>query len=288
MELGKQQFNSIQRVVKNRRFQVKANSLWKRIHNELGIGEISCSQLHLSVSDHQKLREFCRIETGLDPLDDHDISDRLTAAARTRNEKWAADSVFNGMISVNSATRSIHLKQGIATTPSGTLLQVMASDILVDSISKVLIIENGAIAMHWRLAKIPTELSDALMVYRGHGNDARSVINWLRQLPTHVQKFGYFDFDPSGLGMAVDYSLDGILVPDPLEENLLDGINNKPDTFDSQMRNRPNLREHLPQEYLDIYEWMTCRERKCAITQERITQLQWNLRLLKIQLSKKS
>lgn len=282
MSLSKKTFITIQRALHNRTFRVALNATWQEIHNELGIGSVSSKHLLLKPEDHEKLRKWASLEAGADPLTTTVSGDRLEVSSLVRDEKWATESVFSGMIQVNVRSGEIPLSQGNAVTSPGTLLSVTASEILVGENATVVLVENGIVARHWHKCRVPAVLSNALMVYRGHASEAEAVRGWLNSLPSEVRKVGYFDFDPAGLGMAIDYGVDAILIPDPLDDELVRGINNKPEAHTEQLLRRSDLGEQLPETCREIWEWMIAEGRKCAVTQERLTVLEWSLALLPI------
>ncbi|MEN8177782.1 MAG: hypothetical protein ABFS39_04100 [Pseudomonadota bacterium] len=283
MALLKKSYSSVKRVLHNHIFRVPLNQLWKEIHDELGVGELSSRHLILSAYDHTKLRDWFKLEAGADPLTTEIVGNRLQAAALVRDEKWATESVFSGMMQVNVISGVVPLVQGDAITPPGTLLEVSASEVLIDHIDTVVLVENGIVARYWHQCRIPSELSHALMVYRGHGTErTKTVRHWIKQLPSTVKKVGYFDFDPAGMGIAVDYEMDAILIPNPLDERLIEGINNKPESYDKQMAHRPGLGKQLPASCREVWLWMTGNNRKCAVTQERLLVMEWSLRQLSL------
>ena len=282
MTLSKKYYTAIQQVLRNQKSSVSLNTTWKHIHDESGIGSTSLKQLFFTAQDHEALRKWVSLEVGADPLITEVSGDRLEVASLVQNEKWATKNVFSGMIRVNMRSGEVPLSQGRVTTPSGTLLYVSAGDILVNEVAVVVLMENGVVARNWYKCRIPGELSNALMVYRGHDSEAEAVSLWLKSLPSEVKKVGYFDFDPSGLGMAIDYGVDAILIPDLLDDELVKGINNKQETHVDQLLHRPNLGSQLPKNCYEVWKWMTTENRKCAITQERLTVLGKHLRLLNI------
>lgn len=286
MPLSKRAFSSIQRVVRNRTFTVKLSNIWTEIYNELGVGEVLGKNLNLSKDDHQTLRNWFFKNSGIDPLTDDVPGDRLEVAKVTNNEKFSSIPVFNGFISICSRQKEISLQQGTATTPRGTLLRVKSSDITFAPSDKVVVTENGMAALHWHDFSIPGDVEESIMVYRGHDNEAQHVSRFLKSLPSSVLKIGFFDFDPAGIGMAVDYDCDAILIPDQLTDDLIVGINNKPDTFVDQMRKRPDLESIIPDTLLDLWSWMTSADRKCAITQERLLSNKQQLKLHHIKSNK--
>lgn len=281
MPLGIKSFTSVQNVIQNRTFKVSANKVWKELHDELGIGELSPKHLTLSPKDHDVLRNWFKLESGTDPLNTNIHGDRLDVANVTRDEKWSSEAVFSGMVKVNAATGVIPLKQGDAVTPAGTLLEVNSSDLDMERIKRVVMVENGIIARHWHRSCFPSDLSDAVMIYRGNGsNETKTVRKWIEHLPPTIMKIGYLDFDPAGIGIAIDYKMDAILIPASLSDPLLDGFNNKPECYETQMSARPRLGEQLPDSLKETWAWMTAENRKCAVTQERLSVLKWPLRVL--------
>lgn len=280
MSLLKNSFTAIQRVLRNRTFRVALSSTWQQIHDELGVGNVTAKQLVLTPKDHEKLRNWASIEAGADPLTTIISGDRLKIASMVRDEKWATESVFSGMIQVNVRGGEIPLSQGNAVTPPSTLLTVAASDILEEKVNTVVLVENGIVARNWHKCRIPEGLINALMVYRGHSSEAKAVRGWLDSLPPSVQKIGYFDFDPAGLGMAIDYGLHATLIPDPLNEELVQGTNNKKELHVQQLIKRPCIGSQLPDSCGETWDWMTLNGRKCAVTQEKLMVLEWPLRVL--------
>lgn len=281
MALSKKSYSSVQQVLHNRTFKVPLNSLWQEIHDELGIGDLSSKQLILSSEDHTKLRAWYLLDVGADPLTTKVSGNRLEVASLVRDEKWATKSVFSGMMQVNVISGVVPLSQGDAITPPSTLLEVSAGDVLISRLDAVVLVENGIVARYWHKCRIPAEFSRALMIYRGHGaENMKCVRQWIEQLPPTVKKVGYFDFDPAGLGIAIDYHMDAILIPDPLDERLIEGINNKPESHDKQLARRPDLGKQLPASCHKVWSWMTNNNRKCAVTQERLSVMKWLLRLI--------
>ena len=279
MSLSKKGYNAIQRVLHNRMFRVALNAIWQDLHDELGIGSISKKQLLLTHKDHEKLRNWTAHEVGADPLTTKIIGDRLEAAALVKNEKWATEGVFSRMIRVSKLSGEIPLTQGNAVTPRGTLLSVSASDILVNKITSVILVENGIVARYWYKSLVPEDLATALIVYRGHGSEAEATRTWLYNLPADIKKIGYLILIlPAWNSCRLQYGCH--TNPRSLNDELIEGTNNKPETHGKQLTNRPNLAEQLPESCRSVWAWMTSEGKKCAVTQERLMVLGWPLRLL--------
>lgn len=282
MSLSKKAYNAIRRVVYNRTLCVPVNAVWQKIHDETSIGSISSRRLRLTIEDHKKLREWVKNETGADPLITPISGDREEVASISRDEKFATENVFSGILWANKPSGEIPLVQGNAVTPEGTMISVATDDISMDDIKTIVIVENGIVARNWHKCIVPDELATALIVYRGHGELASTVRAWLAGLNADIRKIGCFDFDPAGLGIAVDYGMDAILIPDPVNDELIKGINNKPGIHSKQLLNRPNLHEHLPKSCHWVFNWMTSEGRRCAVTQERLMVLGWEMRILEL------
>lgn len=280
--VSKRHYLVVQSALQKRSYLVPANTTWSDIHDELGVGALAGKQLRLTREDHVTLRQWLQDEVGADPLDIIIQGDRLQVAESARDEKWATQPVFHGMISVNALSGCVPCHPADGMTPPGSLLLVPTESLDISRIGSVVLVENGIVARNWYRCSFPGDLAEALMVYRGNGTESEACASWLRSLPDTVNKIGYFDLDPAGLGIAVDYDVDAILIPDTLDESLLEGKNNKPDEFDRQITHRPDLPSQLPPALVDLWEWMSTNNRKCAITQERIMVLGSKLKLLPI------
>lgn len=264
----KRQYKAIRSILTNRSFKVRVTNTLIEIHNEFGVGDIYGKELHLSIQDHNKLREFLLSESGADPLNDEITGDRLATAEKVRNEKWATKSVFSGMVQVSSATGMVPGTHGDAITPPGTILKIDAEYLDTSRITSVVLVENGAIARYWNRVSLPDGITDPLMLYRGHGEESAAGSKWISGLPDNILKVGFFDFDPAGIGMSLDYGLDAVIIPATLSEELIAGKNNKPEDYDKQMARRRDLGLSIPDSLREAWDWMTDGTRKCAVTQE--------------------
>lgn len=252
------------------------NASWRSLHDELGIGAIETGKLRLAPADHEKLRSWITLETSADPLVTDIKGGRLEVASQVSNEKWAIEGVFSDLMQVNVRSGEVPLKQGDAVTPPDTLLSITPDDLAIDRIKSVVIVENGIIARHWHKCRIPADLDDSIMVYRGHDANATVVKRWIKSISSNITAIGYFDFDPAGLGLAIDYQVNGILIPDPLDDEFFEQSKNKTDLYHDQLLQRPNIDSQLPENLMKVWQYMT--DRKCAVTQERITAMKWGLK----------
>jgi hypothetical protein len=277
MAITRQVYSVIQRELKARKMSVTLNATWMWLHEEYEIGRVVGNSLKLTNADHAKLRKIGRFHTGGDLLSETPEGGRLEVAARFRDEKLATENVFAGMVRVSMRNGTIPLLQGEAVTPPGTLLSVNITDLEVERLTCIVVVENGVVARAWHRCRIPAHLESALMVYRGHDHESRTVRLWLDELTPKVKKIGYFDFDPAGIAMALDIHLDSILIPDDLSDDLVAEHYNKPQMFLKQRAQRPDLDQKIPQSMRSIWEWMTEDGRQCAVTQESLTVRNWPL-----------
>jgi hypothetical protein len=280
--LEKQAWLAVQKALQHQKTRISVNATWKKIHSELEIGVLSGRYLQLSSDDRKHLRTWFKKESGVDPLTSNITGDRLTVAARVRDEKWATRGVFADLIKVCSREGIIPMLHKDAVTPPGTLLEVDPHEIDASRLTSVTLIENGMAIRAWHQYPLPANLNNTLAVYRGHDSSAATVLQWLKSLPGEVKKIGFFDFDPAGFGMAVDTQMDALIIPGclskGLSKELIKGKNNKLSEFTKQRAKRPNLEEQLPEGWKEAWQWME--NNQAAITQERLLVLEWPLELV--------
>jgi len=268
MTIGKREYIAIRSVLLNRADKIKLNKTWSDIHNESGIGNESESTLYLSSADLSNLRNLCIVETGSDPLLNEISGTRTEVAGLVKNEKWATKSVFDHFVRITSIYGTPVINNEPARIPKGTLLNLNYETIDASSLSTVIIIENGEAIINWHQYQLPDELKQGLAIYRGHDAEARYVKEFIASLPAHIKTIGFYDFDPAGIGMAYDNSVDAILIPAKLDSALLQ--HRKIDAFQDQIQKRPDLSNQLPENWQSIWEWMVDKKHQCALTQEHI------------------
>lgn len=281
MKLGRQEIQVIQRGLRERSVQVPLNKTWRRIHDELGIGNPHRGKLDMRPRDWQQLRDWASSQVGIDVLaEEIPTGDRLALSTRLRHEKWSNEQVFEGMVWVARRAGTIATRTGGIQTPPGVLAMAASEEIVLDQIDRVVIVENGAAARCWHQANIPPNLEGALLLYRGHGAEGKAAATWLKALPARIRKIGFFDFDPAGLKLALDYEVDAILVPADREDPaLLAEPHNTPGSHEDQIR-RYAQRPALPLTWQALWEWMTSDGRRCALMQENLVARRWPLEII--------
>jgi hypothetical protein len=99
--------------------------------------------------------------------------------------------------------------------PLGGSLRLPVEGIDIGSLNTVIVIENLDVFDGWHLANIPSELKDALVLYRGHeGTITTGLKALLHKLPVEVEVFMFPDLDPKGLeNCFTTPKVRGILAP---------------------------------------------------------------------------
>ena len=214
--INRQSLRVIQQLLRSQQLRTRNNKTWDQVRNLWGIGRRAGNEFLITELERESLRIHCLRDTGYDPMTAELGGDRMAMAEQGANEKLSAKRVFTDLVQVAKAGEQlIHLRQGTATTPSATLLSIDINDLTIGERDVVVLVENGMVMREWARIVLPEMPSAPLFVYRGHGDNARMVRQWLRGLPKSVERLGYFDWDPAGITMGVEGRLlDGLLVPD--------------------------------------------------------------------------
>jgi hypothetical protein len=271
---SKQAFQSIKSALRRGAEEVSFNKTWKLLHNELAIGKVFGKKLHLSSADRDALRQHMQLSVGLDPLLDEVSGDRLEVATHISDEKWATQTVFGRQVLVKSLCCNITLKTGDAVTPPGSALYVDPELIQLSDKAVITIVENGSVFNQWHKVIADSEwVRNSLVIYRGHGQDATRVSQWLSELPEYIETIAAVDLDPSGLLIATSLDADAVLLPEAFGLIPLDCHTRKLGTFDKQYV--PEQRTRIPSGWLEIWDWMA--NKQVAITQETMLVNKWSM-----------
>jgi len=209
------EFNAIRLVVTGDKKETNLNPLWLNIHNETGCGTIAGRKIRFTDDDHDALRRYAKSKTGMDPLYESLSGTRLDLAGKTDDEKLAQGSVFGHLVvmaTLGNATLPIDDQEVVVQ--SGTVLCAPASKIGMDRLTQrqILVVENGSLIQECHRLKVPSDWANAVIVYRGHSENARDVAQIIRSQPS--ERLGlFYDFDPQGLDMALQHRRGQILIP---------------------------------------------------------------------------
>lgn len=61
------EISAIEHLLKTARLKVKRSQVWERICAENGVGQIIGREIHFTVAERQRLREYVQAEHGIDP-----------------------------------------------------------------------------------------------------------------------------------------------------------------------------------------------------------------------------
>ena len=215
-----QQFKVVQNLLSRGQTRARLNNTWRDIHEETGLGVIAQAHISFTSNELNTLRESIKRDTGLDPqhAGSQAPTSRLEAAELTTDEKAAIGTVFGAEIRVARVGNApIQTTEGDATIPPGMALAIHIERLITQD-ETLVIIENGEAMSEWHRFKFPPELDGALLIYRGHGRDAKAVKQLLARRD-YAQSIGFYDFDPAGLLLALSYRHSAIIVPN-LERDL--------------------------------------------------------------------
>ena len=209
----RKEFQAIKRALQQSKRSVRKSQVWMRICEEYDVGQIVGENILLSETDCKRLREIMIQTTNVDPLTEDINGDREAMAKKSRNEKLSGQSVFADQLQVaRTGGKPIPFKTGHGVTPHGTLLSTTIENLDFKRIDAVLVIENGTTMLNWHRIKLPFECKDAIIVYRGHGNNLRDVMVLKQRLKAEAILYVYPDFDPKGVQIATELNCDAIVV----------------------------------------------------------------------------
>lgn len=273
MEIGKQVYRSIQRVLQQRSARVAINKTWSQIHNEFAIGSRVGKYLALTADDRERLRFTLLRATGLDPLHDHLDGDRLAMSRRSPNEKLAAQPVFGDGIKLFRLQQPIPLVGGAASTPPGSYLTTNPGQLDAARLDVIVVIENGTAFLNWPKLRADAGIRHALALYRGHDDSARRVLNLLHEVRSQARIYAAVDFDPAGFRIALGLGADALLVPERYPRILQEVHLNKPEAFEKQNTKAEDA--NIPGGWRIAWDWI--HQHRIAVTQEALLARNWNM-----------
>jgi len=273
MEIGKQEYRSVQRALQQRLSRVAINRIWLQIQDEFAVGSRAGRYLELTTVDRERLRSAVLQATGLDPLYDHLDGDRLVMASRSSNEKLAAQPVFGEEIKLFRQQRPIPLVGGAAVTPPGSYLTTAPGQLDTACLDAIVVIENGTAFLNWPQLRADAEIRHALALYRGHDESARRVSDLLHELPKRVCIYAALDFDPAGFRIALSLGADALLVPEHYQRILQESHLNKPEAFEKQNTKAGDA--NIPEGWRSAWDWI--HRHRIAVTQEALLVRNWNM-----------
>lgn len=221
-------FEVVQRLVSRGEYKTRLNKTWQEIHDDTGLGIVSGKEISFTATERQKLREYVRHKTGLDPRNSSisPPSTRHESSQVNVDEKRFNSHVFSHLLRVARVNgKPIKTIHGEAFLPVGCFLTLDASHLDITS-EVVIVVENGDVMSHLHELRWPESLCGALFIYRGHSKDVNELKCLLKHTPPK-NVFGFYDFDPAGMLMGLEDSIgfNGLVLPD------IDSILTKPELF---------------------------------------------------------
>ncbi|GGE78117.1 hypothetical protein GCM10011533_33100 [Streptosporangium jomthongense] len=261
---------AIERLLRGGKTKVRLNPTWEQICRENGVGQVIGREIHFTPDDKQRLRDYVLAEHGIDPQFDSRAGGRMAMARKDASEKLSTASVFGHLLVMATAGQStVRVTGKGVSTPPGSVLSVLPDCLNAEHLhtQKLIIIENGGLMPHWADLQLTESWKDAVILYRGHRENARFVADIAREQPGHNLAW-FFDFDPAGLAMALDQGRGNALIPQAWFDFGRHTAFNQPKTHRNQMNALKRLKVRGVGKVLKIAEHMEKEE--LALMQEHL------------------
>jgi hypothetical protein len=280
-ELNSRDLQRIHRVVTQALSETKLTPLWQRLHNEYGIGRISGKNLKLSKEDCQRVREITR-PTGHDVMFPLPTGSRLEISKYSGNEKLLSEAPGRHHLLLNSATGLLRLNDTQIPLSLGSSYRCDWRELELETVTSVIVVENLQPFDYIQQAQLPDELKNAWVLYRGHNESTKAVIDLLNTLPENCLVIGFADYDPAGFKIL----LTGIprithcLLPD-LSKNLFILAKGTQNRFYKQQKEIAFIENSILPSILNHY-WKKLEPHKVCVSQELIFSQKIKLRCGKL------
>jgi hypothetical protein len=214
---------------------VALGKLWKTIHRDYGLGEVSGSKLLLSPADRQALRSLLIDKANWDPVESRKVEgSRLELAGHTRVEKASNEVVGRLLVLVSSPEGRVDVASSHYMIPPGGSLALPVS--VLAGINRFVMVENLAVLLGAHLYQVPEELAGVPWVFRGSPQFSPATAAMLAEETPNV--FYFPDTDPQGLANSLNAAnCSGVIscTRDGLREIKANGLD-KPHDYMNQMQ----------------------------------------------------
>jgi len=265
-------------IVTQAKNKVPDNSLHRQIRELTGTGSLDGRSITLTEQCRSTIERFFDMEIG-QPLIElnfkaksrHDSSDNP-------DEKWSTEGVFSNLINITTLGNWPFKESPVI--PAGVILSGTKGDFDFSNIKAVVVVENGEILTQWeKTAKLmPPPFNSAVAIYRGHGQNIKKVKELIKSLNIPIGL--YFDFDPKGLEIAMEYNQKEechLIIPEATPEQLK--LITKQSAFEKQFEALQRLIKAKKQYYSLA---ITMKKFEIAVMQEKIAKNRICLRLFKL------
>lgn len=272
---------------------IVANKTNKDLCELLDVGEVVGKNVHLSPQDIRDIEIFFDAQLG-ERLITYDITGdtRMAMARPGMSEKSASGTVFQSLINVASKAAIYLHGQPHIPVAARYIASIKSTDLILETLTHVVVLENGEMIVEWETVAnaLPDAWQNALLVYRGHGEnqkELKSLIDLLFQAKVKVALF--FDYDAAGLEMAYHLFSDQLfsdqknaylVVPDAKIEALIKL--SKEESFacqHGQLNRLIHKLNHPNTSTLIATHANTLKQHQLAVTQEHLLHAQITLKL---------
>ncbi|EGM71661.1 DUF7281 domain-containing protein [Shewanella sp. HN-41] len=274
--LGQQQLQLLKNAFIKRSPKVKLTANWRAIYRELEVGELDESEKYLCFApkDFDLLRQGVLALMGLD-LRQLDFNvDRMAMSAKSHNEKLAkirpeAEYVLMKYLGFESSPTGISTRTSLRIPLDEGQKHCREFDV-----SAILVVENLDVFDVIHQARLPEDLTNVMVIYRGSGHHSPiGVRHFLQAMADELPIIAFTDLDPAGLQIA--HTLTGVtywLVPQlaltaPAELLAMTQINSTYD-FDKQAKQAKYLQHADLKHWQKLAFWLT--QHRISIKQQHL------------------
>lgn len=208
--LNRRQLQLLETAYKKRSARVGFNANWRAIYRQLEVGLPDASEKYLcfQTQDFELLRAGVRSLSGLDLMDLSFDMDRKAMARLSPQEKLARVTPEADYLLLKfHPVATVSLAQLPASLPPQTALRVPVSQALewcqTRSPGAILLVENLDVFDAINEVRLPADLGQMWVIYRGSGNHSPAgVRRFLDLLQGQWPVVAFTDLDPAGLQIA--------------------------------------------------------------------------------------
>jgi hypothetical protein len=208
--LNRRQLQLLETAYKKRSARVDFNANWRAIYRQLEVGLPDASEKYLcfQTQDFELLRAGVRTQSGLDLMDLSFDMDRKAMARLSSQEKLARITPEADYLLLKfHHPGTLPLAQLPASLPPQTALRLPVSQALewcqTCSPGAILLVENLDVFDAITEARLPAELGQIWVIYRGSGNHSPAgVKRFLNLQRGRLPVVAFTDLDPAGLQIA--------------------------------------------------------------------------------------
>ncbi|WOT05665.1 DUF7281 domain-containing protein [Shewanella youngdeokensis] len=224
----------IAEALKKRTAKVRYSANWQKIHAELEVGSVDESERYLmfNAAQLQQLDQMASHYFGSSLLSAQFDGERSEVAKHSRYEKLATIKPDEQYVLLKPQPLFTGINTDCALRAP---VELIIHQLKSHSIRHVVIVENLDAFDRWQQFAVAVDLTQALVVYRGHDALAKGVKALLQQLPATISVVACVDIDPSGLKIALTLpSCSQILAPSIDAISTIMATSNSSEDFDQQ------------------------------------------------------